>query len=354
MNARLSRLGRVSPTQILPLVRQVLEGLAAAHAAGIVHRDLKPANIFILREKAGLPDYVKIIDFGISKFQTLAGDARQTRTGTIIGTPSYMAPEQARGLREADVCSDIYAVGVILYEAVTGRLPFEGTSTNDLLFKIYLHEPPAIEALVQDVDPAFATLIMKALSKEPSDRFASATEFIAALDSWTQTGRGVAVAKRVEISATMIERPRDEAKAPTPPPQTQGSWAGSQSGIARLPGKRSAKLTALVFAVAVTALGGGFAVLATRGGGHEKVTAPTSAAPASAPTVAKSSEAVEEPPPVPPATSAANVVPSTPIPSAAPSAASARPAPTSSVSHRHSAGRSSTSPPATANPFEDR
>ncbi len=228
MNTRLARLQRLTPQQIYPLVKQMLEGLAAAHAAGIVHRDLKPANVFILREKAGVRDYVKIIDFGISKFKTLGNDASQTRTGTIIGTPAYMSPEQARGLREADARSDIYAVGIIMYEAATGRVPFEGASTNDLLFKIFLNEVPPIASVAPDVDPAFGSLVMKALAKDPNDRFASSDEFVASLDAWARTGSGVHLPKPTDPTNTILEGPRaPRPSGITAPPgmaPTVGAW----------------------------------------------------------------------------------------------------------------------------------
>ncbi len=112
LSNRIRAHGRLMPHQLAPLLRQTLVGLGAAHAVGIVHRDLKPDNIFILREKAGQKDYIKIIDFGISKFQPLSGDGmKMTRTGAVMGTPYYMSPEQASGSGEADARSDVYSLG---------------------------------------------------------------------------------------------------------------------------------------------------------------------------------------------------------------------------------------------------
>ena len=177
-----------------PLAKQMVAGLAAAHAAGIVHRDLKPENIFILKEKAGKKDYVKIIDFGISKFQPLGGDAmKMTRTGVVMGTPYYMAPEQASGSRDADARSDLYAVGVMLYEAVTGRVPFDAPTFNQLMFQIVLSEPPPPQAAVPDLDPAFASIVSKGMARDVNQRFQSAVEFAAAIDAWLETGTAVTV-----------------------------------------------------------------------------------------------------------------------------------------------------------------
>ena len=184
--ARIERHGRLTPNQIAPIARQFLTALASAHAAGIIHRDLKPENIFILRSKAGRVDFVKLIDFGISKFSRPynEGELRMTRADAVLGTPCYMSPEQARGARETDVRSDIYSCGVILYESVTGRLPFEGESFNDLMFKIALSDAPSPLTFVPSLDPEFAWLISHAISRDPEMRFASAQEFAEALDDW--------------------------------------------------------------------------------------------------------------------------------------------------------------------------
>ena len=131
LSSRIRTHGRLTPAQLYPLFRQALTGLDAAHRAGIIHRDLKPDNIFVLHRKLGHNDFVKLIDFGISKFNVLGGDMAMTRTGAVMGTPYYMSPEQAKGASNIDARSDLYTMGVIAYEALAGQVPFNGdTSTS--------------------------------------------------------------------------------------------------------------------------------------------------------------------------------------------------------------------------------
>jgi serine/threonine-protein kinase len=193
MGERSKRVGPMSAHQVYPLAKQLLVGLAAAHRANIIHRDLKPDNVFILKEKAGQPDFVKIIDFGISKFTALDQDMKMTATGAVMGTPYFMSPEQAKGGTSTDIRSDLYAVGVILYKAVTGQVPFDGETFNELLFKIVLSPMPQPRALVPELDPAFETLVQKAMARAPERRFQTAEEFIAALDNWKGSGAAVTV-----------------------------------------------------------------------------------------------------------------------------------------------------------------
>ncbi len=177
--------GAMSARAAAELTVQLLDGLAAAHTAGIVHRDLKPDNIFLLPQKRGQNDFVKIIDFGVSKFQTEDPQAMSmTTTGAVIGTPYYLSPEQARGQKDIDSRSDLYTVGVILYQAVAGQVPVRADSFNELLFKIALQPPPPLTHDVPGVDPAFSALTAKAMAKEREARFQDANEMREALEAW--------------------------------------------------------------------------------------------------------------------------------------------------------------------------
>jgi tRNA A-37 threonylcarbamoyl transferase component Bud32 len=170
--------GAMPVERALAIAQQVCAGLAAAHEAGVIHRDLKPENIFIARTAAG--EQAKILDFGVAKLTT--EDARLTATGMVVGTPYYMAPEQAAG-RDVDGRSDVYALGVILYEMVTGTLPFtEGTALS--VIRAHLEqppEPPRKRAPALAIPAEVEALILRCMAKKPASRYASARALADAL-----------------------------------------------------------------------------------------------------------------------------------------------------------------------------
>ena len=179
-------------TRALRIARQVCSALGEAHAEGIVHRDLKPENI-LLAQKRRLPDFVKVLDFGIAKVlhgEDTAGEleSRLTRTGTIFGTPHYIAPEQAAG-GDVDGRADLYSLGVILYRCLTGRLPFEGSGVAVMLAHMG-QAPPAPRELAPELDPQIEAMILRAMAKDPAQRFQSAEDMADALEALGATLRG--------------------------------------------------------------------------------------------------------------------------------------------------------------------
>lgn len=159
---------------------QILSALEAAHARGVVHRDLKPDNIF-LTSVSGVADLVKLLDFGIARL-TEDADQKMTATGQVLGTPAYMAPEQARG-RPVDARSDLYAVGVVMYEALSGRMPVSGSNYHELMFAIVDQIPTPLTQLVSGLDPELVAIVDRAMNKEANARYASAADMRAALDA---------------------------------------------------------------------------------------------------------------------------------------------------------------------------
>jgi serine/threonine protein kinase len=167
------RSGQLTPTKSLSIAIQVCEGLGEAHRLGVVHRDLKPQNIMIDKE-----GNARIMDFGIARFREAEG---VTGSGVMIGTPEYMSPEQAE-LKEIDKRSDIYSLGVILYEMVSGRVPFEGATPLSVIMKHKAEKPRDVRELRPHISPDAAALISKCLEKDPGKRYQTTEELIADLN----------------------------------------------------------------------------------------------------------------------------------------------------------------------------
>jgi serine/threonine-protein kinase len=174
--------GKLSVARIVDVVQQVLAALEVTHGAGIIHRDIKPANVFVTRV-GDRSDFVKVLDFGIAKAaQTnILGLEAHTQTGMVLGTPDYMSPEQAMGDHDIGHLTDIYAVGVMLYEALTGVRPFKGDSYNAIVRDILTAAPPPPCALAPAIPSALESIVLKAMSRLPQDRFPSARDMRAAL-----------------------------------------------------------------------------------------------------------------------------------------------------------------------------
>jgi serine/threonine-protein kinase len=174
----------LSPARLTALTVQMLDALSAAHARGIVHRDMKPANVFVVRrrdEQGAERDFVKLLDFGISKMHAEGDLKALTQTGMGLGTPAYMAPEQFFDARNVDGRADVYSVSVMLYELLSGKLPFDADSYAALIIKVQNEEPVALDVLAPSVPTALAQTVMVGLARDAMKRWQSARDFASAL-----------------------------------------------------------------------------------------------------------------------------------------------------------------------------
>ncbi|WP_434301248.1 serine/threonine-protein kinase [Corallococcus exiguus] len=229
LDAILAEKGRLPVPEALSLLDEVLAALGAAHGAGVVHRDLKPSNIFLVRQPDGTR-YVKLLDFGLAKRgEGPTVRTAQTRTDMVVGTPEYMAPEQARG-QSVGPMTDLYAMGVVTFEIITGRLPFIGSSPVDLLMKHVEARPPRPSEFVPDLPPAVDAFILQMLTKDPETRPNSADALRQHLSKLRRTLRATRTnptapapvepappKPAVAVSDADARRPTTQVPPPVPP-----------------------------------------------------------------------------------------------------------------------------------------
>lgn len=178
--------GPLSIERACDLTMQACVGIEKAHARGIIHRDLKPSNLFVTRRGDGT-DLLKVMDFGVAKLLESEANSTVTRTGSIIGTPAYMSPEQARGEVLIDHRADLHALGVILYELLSGRTPHPGDSSNAIIHHLATQRALPLVMEGREFPPALVALVERALALNPDDRFASADELAQELKRFAQT-----------------------------------------------------------------------------------------------------------------------------------------------------------------------
>ncbi len=300
LGKRLARYGRLPAKDVCVIVAQVARALTKAHAAGIVHRDLKPDNIFLVRDDDR--EIAKVLDFGIAK-ATGAIDGSNTKTGAMLGTPYYMSPEQAQGTRAVDHRSDVWSLGVIVYLALTGCLPFESDALGDLLIRIIVSPMPVPSHVAPDLPAGFDAWWAKAASRDPAQRFQSAKELSDGLamvfgqsqitdviDRSDMTARSSGMAPVATVA--MTPHPVSGSTPGTPPmaPQlyqsapeltTGSSMARTHGPRAGVAPKRGGLIAAVGGGVALLCLVGVVAIVAVRAKGRPARAASSVAIPVS-------------------------------------------------------------------------
>ena len=291
---RLSREKKLPLAGAVRINKQVASALAETHAKGVVHRDLKPANIFLSKIQG--EDFAKILDFGISKVR--AASTALTNASTLMGTPMYMAPEQAKGETELDHWTDQWALACITYEMLAGRPPFVGDDTAALLYQVVHENPPPLAQFNADLPPSVDGIIRRALTKDQNERFPHVTAFAQAFEA-AAAGKPIPADSAIRAGAP-APQPRPPGGLMVPPPNADP--------FAPAPPRRRSPKVVLLVGIAMTA-GAGVWLLR----GRLPHPAPAPAAPAAA--------AVNPAPAPPPSQPVVDQLPSTPPPAAGSEAA---------------------------------
>jgi serine/threonine-protein kinase len=313
---QLARRGPLPVAQAVAHVLQACEALAEAHAYGIVHRDLKLSNLFMASYPDGTP-CIKILDFGISKY-SLPGsdpDLSMTSTAAVMGSPLYMSPEQLRSSRNVDARSDIWALGVILYELVTGRVPFDGRTMPVLCTMVLQDEPPPLGPLVRDLPRGFEAVVLRCLVKDRTRRFQNVYELARALSDFAPPEARASLDRMVRLAAAAP--PGSPLRGPATEMLEQSPFAATVH-----PRRRGWRAGALAFLAVALAVGVWRWLLPSGVGGA--VSDPTPL-PTPAPAPASTASADKSLPPPPSAPAPAIPAPAAPAPASTASAAQHRP-----------------------------
>ncbi|MCC6522062.1 MAG: protein kinase [Polyangiaceae bacterium] len=320
LRQKLERAGRLPAEEVAAIVAQIGRALGAAHAAGVVHRDIKPDNVFLLAAPEG---FVKVLDFGVAR-RDAADERTLTADGTLLGTPSYMSPEQLLFPRQAEPAFDVWALGVLAYEALVGRRPYEGEGLVEIVRAVCETEaPPPSRA---GLHAAFDAFFAQALARDPARRFASPEALARAFDTACRLALGdsatVAVAVRREptratawsAAPTLVSPVHTAERSAAPVPAAERSAAPVPAAGTVAPARGSRRGLALG-AVAVALVAGGAAVAVALAAGSPKEPGPARADAPSASAPRLASEGTSGPPgatPATPATATADPVPSEP------------------------------------------
>ncbi len=323
LEALLSAAGPLQPAIAATYVMQACDAIAEAHDAGVIHRDLKPANLFVTKRANGSP-CVKVLDFGISKSMADEQMNSMTKTSAIMGSPYYMSPEQMRSSKNVDHRTDLWALGVILYQLSTGRVPFPGETITEVCSGVLADEPPAL-TIIPHIPQEFDAIVRRCLQKNPGHRYGNARELAAALANIAGASPGTSGLNLQGVpTAAQAARPATVAMIGPPPAvaqelarssggQTQTEWG---QAVAQKPKKSSMPVVLTIVGLAVVGGGVGAAVFATQKSAPPSVATPvalTAAETAAGPTTTDTTATAAT-------TTAATTTTAAPVETAAPTA----------------------------------